>query len=155
MLVPTGSSTPVPAPSSSPQTITLNPAARGANWGIVAFFSLLAIAAITIWRIHSSQPTEINAVKTVWSAIILAILISLLTDLDKGLGAAFGGSVVFFLLLKQSAALKAATAAVNPTDVNPATNPKAQGPVAPNGTSQTPSTPAPGSLFTVPKVSVD
>jgi len=105
-----GGSTGLEAPiSSSPATPSYGTSVPGPNlepgrrpnWGAIAFLSLLAIAAITLWRIHTGQASG-TKVKTIWNAIILMLIVSLTWDLDSGLGAAFGGSIVMFMLLRHT-----------------------------------------------------
>lgn len=77
------------------------------NAKALAFGSILAIGGITAWRLirmtvarsTTSLSGEARGIEAVWAASALSVVISLATDLDAGLGAAFGLAVVVGLLL--------------------------------------------------------
>lgn len=68
------------------------------NTATIALLSLLGLLALTIWRIHTGKVTD--KFKTAWAAGLLALMISVATDLDAGLGAAVGFAIVIGALGK-------------------------------------------------------
>lgn len=73
------------------------------NARAVAFASIFVIAGVTSWRLlrtssDASATTAISRVERVWASSALALVISLATDIDAGLGAAFGSAIAISLL---------------------------------------------------------
>lgn len=73
------------------------------NARTLAVGSIFAIAAITGWRIlkgagSASATANVQRIERVWAAAALSLVISFATDIDSGLGAAFGAAITLGLL---------------------------------------------------------
>jgi hypothetical protein len=89
------------------------------NARALAYASILTIGAVTTWRLLNSlrsapsDPTaQITRVERVWAASALSLVVSLATDLDPGLGAAFGGLIAFGLLVNPNGPAGALTGTI-------------------------------------------
>lgn len=67
------------------------------NLRVLAILEILILLALTIWRIMAQQ---VNRFRSVWATLVLGLIISVASDVDPGFGAAFGGAIVTFMLIK-------------------------------------------------------